>query len=212
MSPSVVERVGTATLRHLGYVGALTIQFGNALGSIGRALPFVGNRHRWKSSVQQMLAVGVHGSHRPSCQPLAPAIAGMTGLRREDLEGHALLEHRPDAIGCMMDRVALGHCPSRSQARSAPPRAGCRDQAAPAPCRWIHAQPPSARRATGPRPAPSPWSRPPFAHRRSAPASSGSVPCPPQPAAAGRCPPVRAPGRPAPRRSRDAAPRWRSCR
>jgi phospholipid/cholesterol/gamma-HCH transport system permease protein len=59
MTGSVVERVGGATLRHLEYVGGLTIQMGNALGSIGRALPLVGNRNRWRSAVQQMLAIGV---------------------------------------------------------------------------------------------------------------------------------------------------------
>src|SRR5271168_4583677 len=56
---SIVERVGAATLRHLQYVGGLTIQIGNALGAMGRTLPLVGNRNRWRSAVQQMLAIGV---------------------------------------------------------------------------------------------------------------------------------------------------------
>jgi phospholipid/cholesterol/gamma-HCH transport system permease protein len=59
MTGSVVERVGGATLRHLEYVGGLTIQIGNALGAMGRTLPLVGNRNRWRSAVQQLLAIGV---------------------------------------------------------------------------------------------------------------------------------------------------------
>ena len=59
MTGSLVERVGGATLRHLEYVGGLTIQIGNALGAMGRTLPLVGNRNRWRSAVQQMLAIGV---------------------------------------------------------------------------------------------------------------------------------------------------------
>jgi phospholipid/cholesterol/gamma-HCH transport system permease protein len=59
MSTAVVERLGSATLRHIEYVGALVIQLGNALGTLGRTLPLVGNRHRWRSALEQMLAVGV---------------------------------------------------------------------------------------------------------------------------------------------------------
>ena len=48
MSTAVVERLGSATLRHIEYVGALVIQLGNALGAMGRTLPLVGNRNRWR--------------------------------------------------------------------------------------------------------------------------------------------------------------------
>jgi ABC-type transporter Mla maintaining outer membrane lipid asymmetry permease subunit MlaE len=56
---SVVEYLGRATLRHTEYVGSLALQLRAALASIGRALPLVGNRNRWRSAVGQMLAVGV---------------------------------------------------------------------------------------------------------------------------------------------------------
>jgi phospholipid/cholesterol/gamma-HCH transport system permease protein len=59
MSVSAVERLGSATLRQLGYVGGLVIQLGNAIGVLGPTLPLVGNRNRWRSAVQQMLAIGV---------------------------------------------------------------------------------------------------------------------------------------------------------
>src|ERR1700689_1536977 len=59
MTTSIVERLGSATLRHVEYVGALVIQLRNALGSLGRTLPLVGNWTRWRSAIGQMLAVGV---------------------------------------------------------------------------------------------------------------------------------------------------------
>src|SRR5260370_35273962 len=59
MSPAVVERIGSAPLRHIEYVGALVIQLGNALGTLGRTLPLVGNRYRWRAAIGQMLAIGV---------------------------------------------------------------------------------------------------------------------------------------------------------
>src|SRR5258706_10834828 len=59
MSTSVVERVGSATLRHVEYVGGLAIQLRNALGALGRTLPLIGNRSRWRAAIHQMLVVGV---------------------------------------------------------------------------------------------------------------------------------------------------------
>jgi phospholipid/cholesterol/gamma-HCH transport system permease protein len=86
VSPSVVERIGTATLRHLGYVGALAMQFGNALGTLGRTLPFVGNRHRWRAAVRQMLAVGVDALPMVAimavCAGFILAMQGASELRR----------------------------------------------------------------------------------------------------------------------------------
>jgi len=59
MGLSLVESVGSATLRHINYVGSLAIQFVSSVGSLGRALPLVGNRNRWRSAVRQMLLIGV---------------------------------------------------------------------------------------------------------------------------------------------------------
>jgi hypothetical protein len=53
---SVLENLGNSTLRHLEYVGGLTMQLRGALSSLGQVLPVVGNRNRWRSVVRQMLA------------------------------------------------------------------------------------------------------------------------------------------------------------
>jgi phospholipid/cholesterol/gamma-HCH transport system permease protein len=59
MITSVLEHIGNSTLRHLEYVGGLTMQLRAALSSLGQVLPVVGNRNRWRSVIRQMLAVGV---------------------------------------------------------------------------------------------------------------------------------------------------------
>lgn len=86
MTTSVVERLGSATLRHLEHVGSLAIQFRNALGSLGRTLPLVGNRYRWRSAIQQMLAVGVDafpmGAIMAVCSGFILAMQGASELRR----------------------------------------------------------------------------------------------------------------------------------
>jgi phospholipid/cholesterol/gamma-HCH transport system permease protein len=86
VSTSVVERIGGATLRHIEYVGGLAIQFGGALGSLGRTLPVVGNRHRWRSAVSQMLAIGVDALPMVGimsvCAGFILAMQGATELRR----------------------------------------------------------------------------------------------------------------------------------
>src|SRR5439155_19602283 len=86
MSTAVVERLGSATLRHIEYVGALVIQLGNALGSLGRCLSLVGNRDRWRSAIEQMLAVGVDAFPMVGvmavCAGFILAMQGASELRR----------------------------------------------------------------------------------------------------------------------------------
>jgi len=86
MSTAVVERLGSATLRHIEYVGALVIQLGNAFGSLGRTLPLVGNRNRWRSAIGQMLAVGVDAFPMVGvmavCAGFILAMQGASELRR----------------------------------------------------------------------------------------------------------------------------------
>ena len=86
MSTSAVERVGSATLRNLEYVGALVIQLRNAVVSLGRTLPFVGNQNRWRSAIRQMLAVGVDAFPMVGimavCAGFILAMQGATELRR----------------------------------------------------------------------------------------------------------------------------------
>jgi phospholipid/cholesterol/gamma-HCH transport system permease protein len=86
MSTTVVERLGSATLRHLEYVGALVIQFGKAAGALGRTLPLVGNRNRWRSAIGQMLAIGVDAFPMVGvmavCAGFILAMQGASELRR----------------------------------------------------------------------------------------------------------------------------------
>jgi phospholipid/cholesterol/gamma-HCH transport system permease protein len=86
MSTPVAQRIGSATLNHLAYVGRLTIQFGNALGCLGRTFPVVGNRDRWRSAVRQMLAIGVDAFPMVGimavCAGFILAMQGASELRR----------------------------------------------------------------------------------------------------------------------------------
>jgi phospholipid/cholesterol/gamma-HCH transport system permease protein len=86
MSTAVVERLGSATLRHLEYVGALVIQLRNAVGTLGRTLPLVGNRYRWRSAIGQMLAIGVDAFPMVGimalCSGFILAMQGASELRR----------------------------------------------------------------------------------------------------------------------------------
>jgi len=86
MSMTVVERLGSATLHHLEYVGGLVIQFRNAVGDLGRTLPLVGNRNRWRSAIQQMVAVGVDALPMVGimavCSGFILAMQGASELRR----------------------------------------------------------------------------------------------------------------------------------
>ena len=86
MSTSVVERVGSATLRHVEYVGGLAIQVRDALAALGRTLPFVGNKNRWRAALAQMLAVGVDAFPMVAvmavCAGFILAMQGASELRR----------------------------------------------------------------------------------------------------------------------------------
>jgi len=100
MSTAVVERLGSATLRHIEYVGALVIQLGNALGSLGKTLPLVGNRNRWRSAIGQMLAVGVDAF------PMVGIMALCTGFILA-LQGASEL-HRFGATNLVINLVSIG--------------------------------------------------------------------------------------------------------
>jgi phospholipid/cholesterol/gamma-HCH transport system permease protein len=86
MRASPAERVGGAVLRHLSYLGGLTIQFGSTLGTLRRSLPFAGTRNRWHSAVRQMLAIGVDAFPMVAiisiCSGFILAMQGASELRR----------------------------------------------------------------------------------------------------------------------------------
>lgn len=86
MTVPVAERVGRATLRHVEYVGGLTTQLWSALLSLGRALPLLGYRNRWQSTIHQMVAVGVDAIPMVGimavCSGFILAMQGASELRR----------------------------------------------------------------------------------------------------------------------------------
>jgi phospholipid/cholesterol/gamma-HCH transport system permease protein len=83
---TLAEGVGKATLKHLDYVGELSIQLWAAIRALGTSLPFVGNRFRWKASVNQMLQIGVDALPMVSlmavCAGFILAMQGASELRR----------------------------------------------------------------------------------------------------------------------------------
>jgi phospholipid/cholesterol/gamma-HCH transport system permease protein len=83
---SLVEHLGRATLRQVEYVGSLALQLRAAFASIGRALPLIGNRNRWRSSVGHMLSIGVAACPMVGimavCVGFILAMQGASELRR----------------------------------------------------------------------------------------------------------------------------------
>ena len=56
-----LDSVGRSTIDKVEYVGGLTIQFWRGLVASWRVNPITGSRLRWKTTVQQMAVIGVHG-------------------------------------------------------------------------------------------------------------------------------------------------------
>src|ERR1043166_1431734 len=83
---NVLEDVGKSTIGHLDYVGSVNIQLWATLRAMRTALPFVGNRYRWKASVNQMLQIGVDALPMVSlmaiCTGFILAMQGASELRR----------------------------------------------------------------------------------------------------------------------------------
>src|SRR5271166_587068 len=83
---TVLESVGRKTLNDLDYVGSLNIQLWATLRAMVTALPFVGNRYRWKATVRQMLEIGVDALPMVGlmaiCAGFILAMQGASELRR----------------------------------------------------------------------------------------------------------------------------------
>jgi len=97
---TVIEDVGKKTIDHLNYVGSLNIQLLATLRAMKSALPFVGNRYRWKASVQQMLQIGV------DAMPMVSLMAICTGFILA-MQGASELR-RFGALHYVIDLVAVG--------------------------------------------------------------------------------------------------------
>jgi phospholipid/cholesterol/gamma-HCH transport system permease protein len=81
-----LEIVGRETLSQLDYVGSLNIQLWATLRGMRAALPLVGNRHRWRAAVHQMLEIGVEALPMVAllamCSGFILAMQGASELRR----------------------------------------------------------------------------------------------------------------------------------
>lgn len=97
---SFLEQVGRAAIVRVEDAGALTIQFVSALRKIPRALPIVGSRRRWRSAVEQMLAIGA------SALPMSGAMSLCTGFILALQSASEL--RRFGALQYVVDLVAIG--------------------------------------------------------------------------------------------------------
>jgi phospholipid/cholesterol/gamma-HCH transport system permease protein len=97
---SALESVGSGTIEQLDYLGQLNIQLWTTLRGLRTALPFVGNRHRWKAAVRQMLEIGV------DALPMVALLAMCSGFILA-MQGASELK-RFGAIHYVIDLVAVG--------------------------------------------------------------------------------------------------------
>lgn len=83
---SVFEATGRGTIEQLDYVGRLNIQLWATLRAMHTALPLVGNRHRWRSTVHHILEIGVNAVPMVAliamCSGFILAMQGASELRR----------------------------------------------------------------------------------------------------------------------------------
>lgn len=83
---NLFETAGRQTINQLDYIGSLNIQLWATLRGIRTALPLVGNRHRWRAAVQQMLEIGVDALPMVAllamCSGFILALQGASELRR----------------------------------------------------------------------------------------------------------------------------------
>jgi phospholipid/cholesterol/gamma-HCH transport system permease protein len=96
----IIESLGARTLRHLDYVGRLSIQLRDSLSSLGRTLPLIGNPNRWRSAVRQTLDIGVNAF------PMVGIMALCTGFILA-MQGASELR-RFGAIEFVIDLVTIG--------------------------------------------------------------------------------------------------------
>jgi len=83
---NLLEITGRETLNNLDYVGSLNIQLWATLRGIRKALPLIGNRHRWHATINQMLEIGFDALPMVTllamCSGFILAMQGASELRR----------------------------------------------------------------------------------------------------------------------------------
>jgi phospholipid/cholesterol/gamma-HCH transport system permease protein len=86
MNFPLLERAGHSTLSHLEYIGGLAIQSGKTVKALGATFPLIGNRNRSRSTIRQMLAIGVDAIPMVGimavCAGFILAMQGASELRR----------------------------------------------------------------------------------------------------------------------------------
>lgn len=97
---TVLEQVGRAAVVQVEDAGALTVQFLSVLRKLPRALPIVGVRRRWRSAVEQMIAIGA------SALPMAGTMSLCTGFILALQSASEL--RRFGALEWVVDLVAIG--------------------------------------------------------------------------------------------------------
>ena len=83
---NIFEITGKRTLNYFEYLGSLNIQLWATLRAMRATLPLVGNRHRWRAAVHQMLDIGVNALPMVAllamCSGFILALQGASELRR----------------------------------------------------------------------------------------------------------------------------------
>lgn len=97
---TLLEQVGKAAIVQVEDAGALTIQFWAVLRKLPRVLPIIGARRRWRSAVEQMLAIGA------SALPMAGVMSLCTGFILALQSASEL--RRYGALEFVVDLVAIG--------------------------------------------------------------------------------------------------------
>jgi len=83
---SILEITGKRTLSYLEYLGSLNVQLWATLRAMRATFPLVGNRHRWRAAVHQMLDIGVNALPMVAllamCSGFILAMQGASELRQ----------------------------------------------------------------------------------------------------------------------------------
>ena len=96
----LLEQVGQAAIIRVEDAGALTLQFWSVVRKLPRVLPVVGSRRRWRSAVEQMLAIGA------SALPMSGIMALCTGFILALQSASEL--RRFGAVDFVVDLVVIG--------------------------------------------------------------------------------------------------------
>ena len=97
---NLLEIAGKGTITQLDYVGSLNIQLWATLRAMRKALPLVGNGHRWRATVRQMFEIGV------GALPMVALLAMCSGFILA-MQGASELR-RFGALHFVIDLVAVG--------------------------------------------------------------------------------------------------------